>query len=236
MLPPDEKMSKFQRLAEQGQPVKLINNYRGFPIISNANIEAIEDAFVTLKTFEYQAVCMALEGFTYLQHTTFPEVYRSTTVSVDIPARSAVVTEFTGVGNLIGKRTYIRVQPKDTIPVEVYNGEHRIPGKLADISTIGMGIYTLATFIYSRLDFREGDALYIDLKLPGAEMPVRLEGRVVNIIRQEGEYLHRLGVKILPHPEGEDWLRSYISIRQEEIMRELSMIYNSLRSEQLKGY
>ena len=235
MLPQDEKISKFRRLAELGQAIKLINNYRGFPIISNAEIEAIEDAFVTLKIFEYQAVCMALEGFTYVQHTAFPEVYRAAAISVNIPGRSAVVTEFTGVGNLVGKRTYIRVQPKDSVPVEIYDGDHRIPGKLADISTIGMGIYTLATYIYSRLDFREGSNIYIDLILPVAEMPIRLQGRIANVIRQEGEYLHRLGVKILPNPDGEEKLRAYIAIRQEEIMRELSMIYESLRAEQMKG-
>lgn len=235
MLPPDEKISKFRRLAELGQAVKLINNYRGFPIISNAEIEAIEDAFVTLNIFEYQAVCMALEGSTYLQHTSFPEVYRAAVVSVDIPGRRAVVTEFTGVGNLVGKRTYIRVQPKGSVPVEIYDGDHRIPGKLADISTIGMGIYTLATYIYSRLDFREGSDIYIDIKLHAAEPPMRLQGRIVNVIRQDGEYLHRLGVKILPNAEVEDQLRSYVTARQDEIMRELSMIYDSLRSEQMKG-
>lgn len=235
MLPADDKIQKFRRIAANDQPLKLINNYRGFPITSSAQIDSIEDGYLNLRVYEYQAVCLTLEGFTYVQHSSLPEVYRASVLQVDIPRRAATITEFIGAGSLVGNRTYIRVQPKEAVPLEIYTGEQRIPGKLVDISTLGMGIFTLATFVYSERVLKVGDELLIDLQLPSHSTPVRLHTQVANVSRQQGEYLHRLGVRILPGSPADELLRLYVTTRQDEIMKELSIIYNSLRSEQKKG-
>jgi hypothetical protein len=224
----------FGMLLEQGKPARLINTYRGIPINNDARLITISQGYVAFSVHEYQAVCMTLEGKTFIQSDLLPEVYQARAVAVDVLTKQAILTEFAGVGTTVGKRMAVRVQPKEPVDVEIYDGKHRLPGKLADVSTTGVGVFTFATYIYGELTFEKSENVYIDVRMPVSDVILRFEGKITSVAHQKGTFLHRLGVKLLPNPETDLALLQYITQRQNEILRELKAIYETMAQDKEK--
>jgi hypothetical protein len=234
MTPNNDIMKLFGTIAEQKKLLKLINAYRGIPISYDAKVITISQGYVALSVHEYQAVCMTLEGKTYVQSDLLPEVFQARAVAVDVSTKQAILTEFVGVGHSVGKRMAVRVQPKEPADVEIYDGERRIPGKLADISTSGVGVFTFATYIYGDLSFEKNANVFVDVRMPLTDIILRFEGKVTSVAHQKGTFLHRLGVKLFPNAAAEPTLTRYISLRQEEVLRELKAIYETMVQEREK--
>jgi PilZ domain len=234
MADQDEMMNFFQKVISEKQPVKLYNTYRGFPVSYEANIMAVDQGYVAISVHEYQAVSMALEGKTFIQSELYPEIVRASVVAVDVVKKQAVLTEFEGAGDEIGKRSTTRVHPNEPLEAEIYDGRRRIGGKIADISTHGVGLFTFAAYIYGDLSFEKDKEVYIDFRLPNTDSIVRFQGVVTSVVDQKGTYLHRLGLKIFPSAEVKPLLEAYIATRQEETLRELKLIYTSMCQEKEK--
>lgn len=230
----DDISQLFASLQEQRKPVRLINTYRGIPISNEAQVITISQGYVAFRVHEYQAVCITLEGKTFVQSDLLPEVYQARAVAVDVLTRQAILTEFSGVGTAIGKRMAVRVQPKEPTDVEIYDGGRRIPGKLADISASGMGVFTFATYIYGELSFEKSENVFIDVSMTSNESILHCEGKVTSVAHQKGSFLHRLGVKLHPDPATELVLEQYVSQRQDEVLRELKAIYVTMAQDKEK--
>lgn len=234
MAQQDDISKLFDSLQEQRKPVRLINTYRGIPISNEAQIITNSQGYVAFSIHEYQAVCMTLEGKTFVQGDLLPEVYQARAVAVDVLTRQAILTEFTGVGTSIGKRMAVRVQPKEPTIVEIYDGERRIPGKLADISASGVGVFTFATYIYGELSFEKSENVFIDVRMTPSDSILHCEGKITSVAHQKGTFLHRLGVKLRPDPATEAILEQYVSQRQDEVLRELKAIYVTMAQDKEK--
>jgi hypothetical protein len=234
MAAQDAMMDFFQKVISEKQPVKLYNTYRGFPVSYEAYIMAVDQGYVAVQVHEYQAVSMALEGKTHIQSDSWPEFIRANVVAVDVVKKQAVLTEFEGAGDAIGKRTTIRVQPNEPLEAEIYDGKRRIGGKIADISNTGVGIFTFAAYIYGDLSFEKDKVVFVEFRLPSTDAAVRFQGIVTTVVDQKGTYLHRLGVKIFPESEQKPLLEAYIAARQQETSRELELIYTSMCQEKAK--
>jgi hypothetical protein len=224
----DEMMDVFRQVLESRQLVTLLNTYRGFPITYPATLMAVDQGYVAMTVHEYQAVAIALEGKTYIQSSVLPEVIQGTAVGVDVTRKRVAVTELQGVGHSVGQRSSIRVQPGEPIDAEIYDGRRRIAGKIADISTVGVGIFTFAAYIYGDLSFEKDKEVYIDFRLPNADTVLRFHGMIASITAQKGTYMHRLGLKIFPTSEVEPLLQEYIDQRKDETMLELKLVYESM--------
>ena len=224
----DELMTIFRKIASDGETVTLLNTYRGFPVNFPASIVAVDRGMVGLSVHPHQAVCMALEGKTHLQSPRLIQTYRANVVGVDVPKQRVALTEFVESGNKVGQRTTIRVHPNEPIDAEIYDGRRRIGGKIADISSIGIGVCTFAAYIYGDLSVEKEKEVYVDFRLPNTEAIVRFNGVVTNVVDQEGTFLHRLGIRIFPNPEVEPLLLNYIQQRMDETLGELQLIFESM--------
>jgi len=229
MVPLDALLKIFSQMAAKAQPVLLLNTYRGVPVSNEAQVLSIHQGYVVFKVHPYQAACLNLEGLTFIQSKLLPEIYRAKTVAVDFSKNQVILTEFSGAGNSIGKRAITRVQPKEPVDAELYDGEHRVPARLSDISTAGVGIFTFATYIYGDLSFEKGAQVYIDFTLPTTQRVIRLQARVTSLVHQQGTFLHRLGLEITPNPSVDKLLKQYVDMRQAELLQELHLYYESMQ-------
>ena len=81
-----------------------------------------------------------------------------------------------------------------------------------------------------------GEKVFVDLKLPPAGRVLRLPGEVTNLIQREGNVIHRIGVRIGADAEPAVDLQTYVSSREESILHELELIYETMRREsELRG-
>ena len=114
MEPHDKVMRLFHMLLSAGEPVTLLNSYRGFPVAHKATILTLEQGYVAIGIHEHQAVSMALEGKTFIQSSWLPEVVGLGDGS-GYGQERAVLTEFEPGGSEIGKRSATRVFPRDPL-------------------------------------------------------------------------------------------------------------------------
>jgi hypothetical protein len=224
----DEVMQGFESAFQQGRPLHLLNTYRGIPVVHDAKIIMLNQGYLALTVHPYQATCMALENKTYIQADFSQDLFLAKTVALDVAKRQAIVTEFSRAPHSIGKRLAIRVQPKEPINAEIYDGEHRIPGKLADISSTGVGVFTFATYIYGDLSFEKDADVVVDFRMPTSGSILRYQAKVTSVVHQPGTFMHRLGLQIKPNPSADTLLKQYVTLRQEEILQELQLIYDSM--------
>lgn len=219
-----ELMRLFAQHMSQNQPVKLLNTYRGVPITHAADVISIHKGYVVFSVHPEQAACLSLENQTYVQSELLPEVFKAYVVAVDMARNQAVLNEFTSAGTALGKRMTVRVQPQKPLEVALHDGVHRVPGQLADISSKGVGIFTVAAYTYGDLCFEKGTKIYIEFQLPITDTFIRLSGKINSLTHQRGTFLHRLGLSISPDPQAEAALTQYVTSRQQEILEELKRV------------
>jgi hypothetical protein len=224
----DALMRSIEQMAIKKQTVVLINTYRGIPVTHEAVVLSVNRGYVTLRVHPFQAACLALQGETHLKSDLLPGTYHAQVITVDVAKDQAIVTELVDAGKAIGKRAAMRVQPKEPLDVTLEDGEHRFDGRLADISTGGMGIYTLAAHIYGDLVLSKGSQLVISFSLPSDDEVLRYQGKISSVSHKDGTFLHRLGIELMRNPALEYKMRQYLAVRQDEILEELKRIYLSM--------
>jgi hypothetical protein len=201
---------------------RLHNVYKGIPISHEAQILEVTTQGARFQVKKYSAVCLELQRRTFIECEKLSSIVRCSVVSVDILDETAVMAAFVSLPMHIGKRTAVRVQPKDPIEVEVAYKGHSLKGRLADISTTGIGIYTWA-MIYGAGFFTNNTPIAILVTLPGSNTSIKLPGEVQNIQYDGDRY--RLGIITNPDATARARVTSYVSFRQAEIQRELHMMY-----------
>ncbi len=233
MLNGDEILTWLQVLRDSNQPVRLINSYRGIPIAYGSRVINVGAGNAVFRINEYQTVCLSLDGKTYLHHPDFPVILRARAVSVDVPLKEATLTEFTRAGATLGKRLFTRVQPSEPIDAEIRIGDQIFPCQLVDISLNGIGVITLGTYTYGDLEAVKGSKAQLYFTLPPTHSLVQLTGQITSVVDTGGTKQHRLGCKTFPEDKIGLLLLDYVALRRDELMRELSMIYATMRNEQL---
>jgi hypothetical protein len=230
MADQNELMGIFNNLISDKKPVTLYNTYRGLPFSYDADLLAVEQGVVATRVHRHQAVSMALEGRTHLHNSILPEVIRANVVEVDFRKKQAILSEFVGVGDTVGKRTMVRVQPSESLEAEISDGRRRIRGRIADISTSGMCIFTFAASMYA-LSFGLEREVFVDFMPPRLDTVVRFMGVITNFNEQQGSFLHRFGLKIYPTPEIQPLLDEYITKQQQLILYEMEQTYHTMCQE-----
>ncbi len=234
MLQGDEILTWLQAFADSNKTVRLINSYRGIPIAYSSKVIKIGAGEVTFGINEYQAVCLTLEGRTHIQHADLPVALRARMIAVSMPRKEVVLTEFNKVGNSLGNRLYTRVQPKEPIDSEIKIGNQILPCQLVDISLNGIGVITLGTYAYGDLEAVKGSKVQLYFTLPPTHSPVQLMGQITSLASAPNSKQQRLGCKTFPDDKIGLLLLDYVALRRDELMRELSMIFATMRSEQLQ--
>lgn len=227
-------LARMRELAQQEQPLILLNTYRGVPVVTTARIINVSSGYVAVSVHEYQAVCMSMDGNTHVQSDYLSQAYQAEAVAVDVLRKQAILTDFVAVEEGVGKRVDVRVRPENPLDVEISGDDFTISGKVADVSSSGVGIYTLAAYVQGELPLEQGEAVSIEIKLPKSDRVLRLPGRVTNLIYREGNIIQRIGVRIDSRTEQVLELQDYVNTREQAILHELELIYDTMRRDSEK--
>ena len=99
----------------------------------------------------------------------FPGIIRGSVMEVSMPKRAAVLSRFEYMGNNIGNRSEIRVEPQDSISGILepkFNPGAAVKGELADISSHGLGFYLEPEFFLPGIFVRSAH-ISLNFQIPG---------------------------------------------------------------------
>ena len=229
----EQILSLFWPLFLAHKPVQLLNVFHGVPISYEATISMISQTYLGLSVHRYQAVCIALEKYTYLQSEKLPHSIRAHSVAVDIREQEVLLDQLIHPSDNLGNRTNLRVQPKEPIIIEIHKNGYRYIARLADLSLQGMDKFTLGIQGEHEFNLRQNQEVELSLKLPGADSQFCICGVAGRHSFDQQKKLHRLKIQLSPDSSSEPVLADYISQRQAEIMQELELLYKSMRKPRL---
>jgi hypothetical protein len=229
----EEILNIFQQIVKDKQEISLMNVYKGVPITYQATIYEVIDWSVIVITEQDQIVCLDREKETYIRSNYFKEILRARVMEVDFTKTAGVLSRFEYIGSSIGKRTQVRVEPKDPISgfIEPIFTGNPIKGELADLSEDGLGIYLPTGKILPGI-FVQGTIVNVYMQLPRAELKgvsdLKVEGKIVNTQLQSYYERHRIGVRLQPDTRARKLIKEFISQRHFDIMKEIKAVYELL--------
>jgi len=199
-------------------PLKLINYFKGLPLMYSATVEGAERGILDLDVQSQQAVAMASDRYTLIRCKLFPHDIAAHVQYVNVARHSASVSKLCYVEIMAERRNFIRLEPaRTTQAVFPFNGRD-VSGRLLDISTCGAAV-TIDDFYDIPPD--SGTTLSFMLPDPAQDrlIPFKTEARLMHIEGHSSPYNYCFSL----HPEKllEQQLSRYIFQRQIEIIRDL---------------
>ena len=220
-------VAKFALATSDEQDITLLNVYKGVPISYAATVIRVINDRLTVKVHKNQALCLNIEGQTYIQTLLFDRPIKAKVMSVNTAEQIAILTDFTFADPSIGKRTSIRVgmehEEHTSVTIISKNSDMRLLGRLNDISATGIGIVVIALQEVIIENFSRGAWVYLSLSLPVDEDDEYQEMTLPGMIKYVGstQETHTLGIQISPDRETERRIHNFIEQRHNEILEEV---------------
>jgi len=199
-------------------PLKLINYYKGLPLIYDARVAAVEQDVLDLDVQPQQAVAMAGDHYTLIRCKLFPHDIAAHVQYVNIPRHAASLSKLRYVEIMAEKRNSVRLKLEHHTPAAFPFREQEVTGRLTDLSINGA-----AVSIDRHLDMPPGSEIMLRFMLPDLAQhklsPIKTDARLVQTGGDASPYSYCFA--IYPEKEVEQQLSRYIFQRQIEIIRDL---------------
>jgi hypothetical protein len=231
----------LRELIHNQSAIKLLNVYKGLPISHGAWISSIGDSEVRVHINRYQLASLYYQQETYLQGEDLPCTLRSQVASLHLGSEDAILTNFEWAPGNIGQRTQIRVEPDQPLLafLQLNGAPMGLAATIADISVEGAAVY-LEPYLFSSKLCRPGNQVSVSITLPdtvshrikkpstSGSVALSTSGEVVSV---RSEFIHyRVGMRLFYKDLSRTVVLQYISQRQSEIIRELSLLSEELYS------
>ncbi len=204
----------FESYFAENKEINIIDFYQEVPVICKAKIKDIIDKKYVI--FEYSGCKYKnfyIEGNdVYIKLGIFPKAIKAKIKESDILTGTVRLKGFEFVSLPQERRKYIRVKPKEPIPIEIIKNGEILKGVIADISIGGVGVY-LKDIDGLKKDDR------IKLKFELRDAGIENTGTIRYI--EERENLYKIGVEFDYNDKIEEIISEYVVRRQFEIIKEL---------------
>lgn len=246
----------LRQLASTQPNIKLLNVYKGLPISYDAFISSVGEQEIRVHSNRFQLACLYYQRETYLQGNDLPFLLRSQVTSLHLGREDATLTGFEVAERGIGARAQIRVEPEESLIARVkFDGSSmEFLAPLADISAEGASAL-FEHYVFPMRLCRPGNSITLTLSLPDSvaqkikkistkPLPLSPEawrahtdavvittyGKVISVRAETDLHRYRVGMRLFFKDLSRTVILQYISQRQSEIIRDLSVLTDELYS------
>lgn len=197
---------------EVSNDIKLLNYYREVPINFGASIDHIEQGMVEMTVHQLQAALMEQQKETMIRSGHFRHDVVAKVSKAGSEKRFAFLTHFSYVQILSDRRAHIRVEIAENIDVTFQTNQHKLQGKLQDISLGGMAILSP-----EKKELEENTKGKITLSLRGNRLEI--PGKLLKILDAPPQ--NRFIIQNITDGKSEEVISHFVFQTQSEIIREL---------------
>jgi hypothetical protein len=158
---------RFDKVVRHKSKVRLLNSYKGLPVISEAEIIKVEPDSIVIQCDVQQIACLLIERHTYLQATELEGTTMASLLRLDPATKKAELGNFFQVDGDMSQREFVRVEPDEPISVmlQVNSRSSWVKGQLVDISVRGVGA-SLERILFNPRYHTVGTDLNVVFNLP----------------------------------------------------------------------
>jgi hypothetical protein len=165
--PPQNLIPLFWEYANRRIPIRLLNHYRGMPVINDGWIERVEEQGILVGTHKNQIACLYLTHNTVVELEALQLTLSGRVIGIQLASRKALLGNFEPIPRPFVHRAQIRVEPE--VPVQVFlrarSGYQEVNAAIKDLSTQGLGIYLERSLYHPRL-YPVGGEIQVRFSLP----------------------------------------------------------------------
>jgi hypothetical protein len=217
-------ISDLRLAMDMNQHLELMVNFKGVPVISKAQIRDIDGEMVTMSTSDPGLVVLSTSPQTSILGSDYFEPSTAKVQEVDIQSGKVVLHDFSYLGNRLGERMLIRVEPQAPIPLKLEFEEQAVDGELVDISLSGAGI-RIPSAKYTPL-LKPGAVIQLKFELPNGM--IAMSGTVLSGNRSID--LYRLSIRFGQNGEQKERIFKYLVDRRSQIEKELLAEFEKAKS------
>lgn len=245
--------SLMKQIAYAQPNVKLLNVYKGLPISYDAFINSVGESEIQVHSNRFQIACLYYQRETYVYGNDIPFLLRSQVISLNLGKEDATLSHLEVAQKGIGERSQIRVEPEEPLVARIrFEGSPmEFLAPLADISAEGAAAHFEHYMFPMRL-CRLGTSISVSISLPDTvsqklkKFPTRplpgtselraqagvvvlaTTGRVTSLAMDQELNRYRVGMRLFFKDLARTVILQYISQRQSEIIRDLSVLSDEL--------
>jgi hypothetical protein len=228
-MDPETYRILFEAQGKNGT-VKLINTYRGVPVIANGQLFELHGNDAKIRANALQIISIRNQKITHL-HFGY-RIIKARLLNSDLNQEIIQLTDFEICKNIIGLRKFIRIEPENPIKAQVSsvrfnkgdaNKNEWYNTKMVDLSIHGTAI-NLHNLILKQTPIYVDDSATLKFNLtdPTSTEPFQIEVKVlIRNIKPSINNSVRLGLETFPNPITENFLTRYIALQQKIIIQEL---------------
>ena len=210
-----------------------------------------------MQSDKHQIACLYHQRETYLLGEELPWILYSQVVSLHLGKEEATLAELEVAPNSIGNRAQIRVEPSEPLVavIQFTGSSAQFFASVADISAEGAGVYFESYTFPTRLCQPENEiSMTISLpdtvaqkikKIPtkpllenqsvksflqDGKVSITTRGKIISVRHEFAENRYRVGMRLFFKDLSRTVILQYISQRQSEIIRDLSLFADELYS------
>lgn len=171
--PPSRLLPIFLEYANRQIPVRLLNHYRGMPVINEGWIERVEEQGVLISTHKNQIACLYLAHQTIIELEALELTLAARVIGIQLASRKVLLGHFEQIQRPFVHRAQIRVEPEVAVQVflRARSGYQEVSAVIKDLSTQGLGIYLERSLYHPRL-YPIGGEIQLRFSLPVQNMGV----------------------------------------------------------------
>lgn len=165
--PPQNLIPIFWEYANRHIPIRLLNHYRGMPVINDGWIERIEEQGILVATHKNQIACLYLTHNTVVELEALQLTLSGRVIGIQLASRKALLGYFEQVPRPFVHRAQIRAEPEVAVQVflRAKSGYQEVNAAIKDLSTQGLGIYLERGLYHPRL-YPVGGEIQLRFSLP----------------------------------------------------------------------
>lgn len=244
----------LKQIAQMQPNVKLLNVYKGLPISYDAFINSVSDSEIQVHSNRFQIACLYYQRETYMLGHELPFMLRSEVISLNLGKENAILSNLEIAEKGIGERSQIRVEPEEPLVARIkFEGSPmEFLAPLMDISAEGGAAYFEHYMFPMRL-CHTGSTVSVTISLPDTvsqkikKFPTRplptpselrrestgavvlaTTGKVASVRLEPDLNRYRVGMRLFFKDLARTVILQYISQRQSEIIRDLSVLSDEL--------
>ena len=213
-------IAAFGDLPQKDPPISLTKHYKGITLSDAIQIVELQADRATIRASRRE-IFPCLKGEVHLHSQGFPKSFSGRIHPIDYSQGTFLLTDLAYED--WKERSSERVQPKESVYVNLHHDKGTFRAFLKDISIDGMGILG-----YKAIDpFNQlgvGEKVMLGFLLADGEPLFILSGRLVYRRKISWE-LVKFGMLLHPNADQKDTLAQFISQRKDDILDEIYQTY-----------
>ena len=206
-------------LQEGHREFSLLNMYKGVPLVCQARLDQVDESSAIFTVQPPESATLQQEEKTLVLSNGLLEILEAKVECLELVSGKFKLSDFSYAGSKYANRRELRVEPAESIPIQIASNGRMLSGEIADLSVRGVGLRLPAGELTST--FTLGKIIAITLHLP--ENKVRLEGKIRSITRTP-QYL-RLAMEFTGAVPEKTIIIRYVMQRRSEIVIEIRELY-----------